>query len=547
MPLTPQQLEQFGNNPANYKDAPDGYYSLGGTSGLDGYKNLFKKEGSSLIPTFEEIDASQVSAIPITAQQWNQIGNIRPLEYAIKPTQTKQASDAAYNAALNDSTTKRVEFDSQGGQAVQGSGQEINGNQALMEQQQAREQFDKQETPIVPAGAPMQPAQPVQQLVQQQTQQPVSSYTGSSIVDYLKSIGQGSDFASRSALAKTLGVANYSGTAAQNTQMLNTLRTRGATGSNTSVPDSVAAGVRSNQTGTGISSNTSSTGTSTTGSSTTASQPDVITGNPTMDALLDQLKDASPQTAFSQVYKQIYDDLGLQTIKSQYEAFSKEYSDLKNKKNEEALDINNNPWYTESKRIAELKRLDDRYEGKESNLTERIKLLESMYDNGRQDAQFVAGKTMDQANRTTELNKDIIMKAIDLAEKESESSSKLSGPTAVQEYQFAKSEGYTGSFTQYQNEDANRKAKANSPSLPTVKEQKSAIQSFLNTGVTPNGQKVGNGKGSDGYVDPYVYLEAFRQWGGTNAEFLTAFPPEKNVNPESLNLLPEAIRPKRDL
>lgn len=37
--------------------------------------------------------------------------------------------------------------------------------------------------------------------------------------------------------------------------------------------------------------------------------------------------------------------------------------------------------------------------------------------------------------------------------------------TSIQEYQFAKRNGYTGSFTQYQNEDANRKRLANSTSV----------------------------------------------------------------------------------
>lgn len=51
-----------------------------------------------------------------------------------------------------------------------------------------------------------------------------NTYGGSSIVDYLKTGGQASDFASRSKLAAEMGIANYQGTAAQNTQLLNTLR-----------------------------------------------------------------------------------------------------------------------------------------------------------------------------------------------------------------------------------------------------------------------------------------------------------------------------------
>ena len=49
------------------------------------------------------------------------------------------------------------------------------------------------------------------------------AYTGTSIVDYLNSTGAKSDFASRTTLAKTSGIQNYTGTAAQNTQLLGML------------------------------------------------------------------------------------------------------------------------------------------------------------------------------------------------------------------------------------------------------------------------------------------------------------------------------------
>src|SRR5690625_3680722 len=51
-----------------------------------------------------------------------------------------------------------------------------------------------------------------------------STYTGDSIVDYLKSIGQPSSFAHRRKLAKQHGIKGYVGTASQNIRLLNTLR-----------------------------------------------------------------------------------------------------------------------------------------------------------------------------------------------------------------------------------------------------------------------------------------------------------------------------------
>lgn len=51
-----------------------------------------------------------------------------------------------------------------------------------------------------------------------------STYTGNSVVDYLKSVGQDSSFANRKKLAAQYGINNYSGTAAQNLELLNKLR-----------------------------------------------------------------------------------------------------------------------------------------------------------------------------------------------------------------------------------------------------------------------------------------------------------------------------------
>ena len=52
----------------------------------------------------------------------------------------------------------------------------------------------------------------------------LANYKGVSIVDGLNSVGYNSSYASRKELAAKLGIANYTGTAEQNTQMLNILR-----------------------------------------------------------------------------------------------------------------------------------------------------------------------------------------------------------------------------------------------------------------------------------------------------------------------------------
>lgn len=51
-----------------------------------------------------------------------------------------------------------------------------------------------------------------------------NTYTGNSIVDYLNSVGKHSDFASRKQYAAQYGISGYTGTAAQNTKLLNLMR-----------------------------------------------------------------------------------------------------------------------------------------------------------------------------------------------------------------------------------------------------------------------------------------------------------------------------------
>lgn len=50
------------------------------------------------------------------------------------------------------------------------------------------------------------------------------TYTGGSVVDYLKSIGKDSSFNARKQYAKEYGITNYTGTAQQNTALLNAMR-----------------------------------------------------------------------------------------------------------------------------------------------------------------------------------------------------------------------------------------------------------------------------------------------------------------------------------
>ena len=64
-----------------------------------------------------------------------------------------------------------------------------------------------------------------------------------SIVDYLNSAGQDSSYKARKRLAEQQGISNYTGSARQNTSLLNSLRNAAASSSGSGPSKNVLAGV----------------------------------------------------------------------------------------------------------------------------------------------------------------------------------------------------------------------------------------------------------------------------------------------------------------
>lgn len=67
-------------------------------------------------------------------------------------------------------------------------------------------------------------------------------------------------------------------------------------------------------------------------------------------------------------------------------------------------------------------------------------------------------------------------------------------PAAAQEYEYAKKNGYSGSFSQYQNEDANRKARSSGGTKLTIGEQHAGVVSNLSQLFVP-GASIPNSDG----------------------------------------------------
>jgi hypothetical protein len=310
------------------------------------------------------------------------------------------------------------------------------------------------------------------------TPAPVSTYQGESIVDYLNSVGQASDFASRAILAKQQGIANYKGTADQNIQLLQSLRSR---------QPSVGGGAPSLITSTtaGMQANKPPAYNMTTGLLTDYGRsqglPEVNapksptptpTTPPVSPAPVPQPPkvEKSPQTIVSEIHQASLNQTGVSTVKAELDRITTAYTDLQNEKNDKIQEINNNPWYSEGVRLAKLRQLDAKYENKELILSNKLKLTESLYTTSREDAKFLTGQAIDVYKQNQLFDQQTVIRGLELAEKISTATT-----PDITEYNLAVKQGYDKDLIDWLKEQANLKeriARAGAPTttLPTTQD-----------------------------------------------------------------------------
>jgi len=83
------------------------------------------------------------------------------------------------------------------------------------------------------------------------------------------------------------------------------------------------------------------------------------------------------------------------------------------------------------------------------------------------------------------------------------------GSGAIGEYNFAKEQGYKGTFQEYQNEDANRKARAAGPTAASLAANEKAARQGAHQKL---GKWLSGLVGGDGYVSPSDYKKAKAAW-----------------------------------
>lgn len=101
----------------------------------------------------------------------------------------------------------------------------------------------------------------------------------------------------------------------------------------------------------------------------------------------------APTTApidFIATYTKSLSDLGIPTIKVEFEKIQKQYTDLQNELNSELSEVEENPFYSEKLRADMRNKKKSEYEGRIGILTNQMQLYDNLYKEGVAQAQYLA-------------------------------------------------------------------------------------------------------------------------------------------------------------
>ena len=202
---------------------------------------------------------------------------------------------------------------------------------------------------------------------------------------------------------------------------------------------------------------------------------------------------SNPGRTIQDITSEITKSLNLPDYKSRLDEIAKSRTEIMDEKNRKIGEVNDNPWISEAQRSRQVSRVNETYEGKITNKTAEYTLLQSTYDDARQQAEFVTSQAIDiyqgqqqieqrdrqfyietamkvqEAQRQLDKEEAARKKPIEVSQGAvliDPTTGKVIGrgapkeenlPASYQEYQLAKKEGFKGTYNDYQTMDANRK------------------------------------------------------------------------------------------
>jgi hypothetical protein len=154
---------------------------------------------------------------------------------------------------------------------------------------------------------------------------------------------------------------------------------------------------------------------------------DSLTTDPSVVSLLEKYGITPPSASgnpvqdYASTYNQLLTSMGVTDIKTEFNKVQEKYTALQNELNDKITAINDDPWLSEGVRVGQIKREQSRYEGKLQILTEQQKLYDSLYQQGVQQAQYVANAAYQQQ----QFNSQQAFNVAELALKEQEARASL--------------------------------------------------------------------------------------------------------------------------
>lgn len=435
MALTPTDIT--GIDPlkiAHYQDAATGkYYRVGSGGTGSAFRSDFTqkqidnaiatwKAGGEVIPILSNpSELLNAWSVKKTADRKTENANVAQEEVDFQARQEARANGTNVVAPQNgiksvvlttpDGQQHRVEVDSsaykkyiaQGAKESGGDIQYDSGGAPIQNQQNTsdtQQNISQQDYQLQQGETPEQYTARIAALrgeAPQATTSPAttSSYAGPSITDYLDSVGQVSDFGSRATLAKQYGISNYTGTAEQNTQLLNTLRTR-----NPQQP------VQNTPAQTGSSAPMG-------GNYTSNEAPQAVDIRDTFSQFGVDLGDlqsfmSNPVASFEDTYDQLYKNLGIADLKSEASKLLGQATKYDEELADSITEINDDPWLTEGVRISRIRKETERMELKKAGVLNTLALYDKTIDSATDQARFLVKGLYDQYNADRNFTQDMI-------------------------------------------------------------------------------------------------------------------------------------------
>lgn len=177
------------------------------------------------------------------------------------------------------------------------------------------------------------------------------------------------------------------------------------------------------------------------------------------------LQSSKSAVNFSKVYNDLYNQLGLGQVKANIDSAMKQLADMDQELIEKTSEINANPWLTEGIRIAQINKLQEKYELKRGALASSLELYQSLFDSGREDLRYMTENSVNQYNKERDFAQDQYESALNQYNRERDFAFDVERESArrfesdreyeQQNYEFATEQAYRQAEAQRKLEELN--------------------------------------------------------------------------------------------